>query len=88
MIEAHGTLTRKGQVTVPVAIRRALGLKQGDKVAFTLEDGSVRLVRLQSVAKCTAGVLCNDILALSAREERAAFERGVAEEVVGEMGGR
>ncbi|MGH2469987.1 MAG: AbrB/MazE/SpoVT family DNA-binding domain-containing protein, partial [Chloroflexota bacterium] len=31
-------VTRKGQVTVPSAIRHALGLKQGDKVAFTLEE--------------------------------------------------
>jgi antitoxin PrlF len=32
-------LTSKGQVTVPVAIRYALGLAPGDEVVFALEDG-------------------------------------------------
>lgn len=36
------TLTSKGQVTVPRAIREQLGLKSGDKMAFTLlSDGTV-----------------------------------------------
>jgi len=36
------TLTSKGQVTVPREIRDRLGLKSGDKMAFTLlSDGTV-----------------------------------------------
>jgi AbrB family looped-hinge helix DNA binding protein len=35
------TLTSKGQVTVPKAVRDALGLKQGDQLSGELEDGSV-----------------------------------------------
>jgi AbrB family looped-hinge helix DNA binding protein len=36
------TLTSKGQVTVPKEIRERLGLKSGDKMAFTmLSDGTV-----------------------------------------------
>jgi antitoxin PrlF len=36
------TLTSKGQVTVPRDIRDRLGLKSGDKMAFTmLSDGTV-----------------------------------------------
>jgi AbrB family looped-hinge helix DNA binding protein len=36
------TLTSKGQVTVPRDIRDRLGLKAGDKMAFTLlSDGTV-----------------------------------------------
>ena len=36
------TLTNKGQVTVPRRIRERLGLKSGDKIAFTmLSDGTV-----------------------------------------------
>lgn len=36
------TMTTKGQVTVPRAIRDRLGLKSGDKMAFTmLSDGTV-----------------------------------------------
>jgi AbrB family looped-hinge helix DNA binding protein len=32
-------LTSKGQVTVPVAVRYALGLAPGDEVVFAVEDG-------------------------------------------------
>ena len=36
------TMTTKGQVTVPREIRDRLGLKSGDKIAFTmLSDGTV-----------------------------------------------
>jgi len=35
------TLTSKGQVTLPVAVRRALALEQGDKLMFTVRGKSV-----------------------------------------------
>jgi AbrB family looped-hinge helix DNA binding protein len=36
------TVTSKGQITIPKAIREALGLEPGDRVAFRLDaDGSV-----------------------------------------------
>lgn len=31
------TITQKGQVTIPAPVRRALGLKRGDQVKFTLK---------------------------------------------------
>jgi len=43
-MEYVSSLTSKGQVTIPVSIRKALGLKRGDKVSFRLEDRSARLV--------------------------------------------
>ena len=37
------TLTAKGQITVPKAVRDSLGLRQGDRFSLELEDGSVRV---------------------------------------------
>ena len=38
------TTTQRNQVTIPAEVRRLLGLKPRDKVAFTIEDGGkVRL---------------------------------------------
>ena len=37
-------ITSKGQVTIPVEIRKKLGLSEGRRVVFILENGSVRLM--------------------------------------------
>lgn len=39
----------KGQITLPKAVRDALHLREGDDVAFTVEDGRVTLHGLRSV---------------------------------------
>ena len=44
-MEKEATLTSKGQITLPVDIRRALRLEQGDKVVFTTEGDTVTLRR-------------------------------------------
>ena len=44
MKEILSTLSSKGQVTIPAEVRRHLGLKTKDKLAFVIEDeGTVRL---------------------------------------------
>ncbi|MDF1521530.1 MAG: AbrB/MazE/SpoVT family DNA-binding domain-containing protein [Trueperaceae bacterium] len=37
------TMTSKGQITIPVEVRKQLGLGRGDRVEFTLEDGAAVL---------------------------------------------
>jgi len=37
------TVTKKGQVTIPLPMRRALGIKEGEKVIFSLEGDGVYL---------------------------------------------
>jgi antitoxin PrlF len=82
MNEQLTVVTRKGQVTIPVDIRRALGIKEGDKVAFVVEDNQVKLTRKGSVVEQTAGALKSDIPALTPQEERDAAEQAIAEEAI------
>jgi AbrB family looped-hinge helix DNA binding protein len=42
---ATSTLTSKGQITLPRAVRDQLGLAQGDRVEFTVESGGRVLLR-------------------------------------------
>ncbi len=44
MKEIVTTMTQRGQVTVPAEVRRMLGLQPRDKVAFTIDEGTVRLL--------------------------------------------
>ncbi len=41
IIEEISTITAKGQTTVPKAVRQALGLDYGGKIAYHIEDGRV-----------------------------------------------
>ena len=36
-------LTSKYQATIPEAVRKAIGLQAGDRIAFDIEDGVIRL---------------------------------------------
>jgi AbrB family looped-hinge helix DNA binding protein len=82
MNEQLRVITRKGQVTLPAAIRHSLNLKQGDKVAFRLEDGRVVLTRGESVAAATKGIFRRYAdTPRTAEELREAAEQAIAEEV-------
>ncbi|MDD4570154.1 MAG: AbrB/MazE/SpoVT family DNA-binding domain-containing protein [Tepidanaerobacteraceae bacterium] len=43
-------ISTKGQVTIPIAIRKLLGLKEGDKVVFVEKDGNVVLLNSNRLA--------------------------------------
>ena len=58
-------ITSKGQITIPIAIRRLLGVREGDKVLFAEEDGKVVIMNASANAL---------------RKAQKAFE-GVAEEL-------
>lgn len=80
--ELHTIVTRKGQITIPAQIRRALGLRQGDCVALTLENGRARLAKSASVVQRTAGAFKGRGPRLTAEQLRRAAETAAADEAV------
>ena len=82
MHERSSVITRKGQVTLPAEFRRSLGLQQGDKVAFQLDENRVLILRRASVTQATTGVFQQYVDRPRAAEElRAAAEQAIAEDV-------
>ncbi|MCR4346332.1 MAG: type II toxin-antitoxin system PrlF family antitoxin [Sulfuricaulis sp.] len=65
-------ITSKFQVTIPAAVRRVLGLKKGDAVAFEIEGNTVVVRRASALdrecAKAVEGTLSEW---LSAEDEEA-----------------
>ena len=43
-------ITSKGQITLPISIRKILNLKDGDKVAFIEKDGNYIVINPVSLA--------------------------------------
>ena len=43
VVEEICTITAKGQTTVPKAVRQALGVGYGGRIAFRVQDGSVTI---------------------------------------------
>jgi len=84
MPERETTITQKGQVTIPVDVRRALGLKAQDKVLFDVEGDVATLRKASSKLLAGYGAIAprkrpEDLEAL-----RREFEEGVAREVASE----
>ena len=48
-------LGTKGRTTIPLPIRKRLGLRPGDLLSYTLEGDSIILRREQICSKCAAG---------------------------------
>ena len=44
-MDAAAKVTSKGQITVPKAVREALGIKEGDEVVFRVEGNRAVLAR-------------------------------------------
>ena len=47
-LEEFSTITAKGQTTVPKAVRQALGVDYGGRIAFRVGDGGVTVVRAET----------------------------------------
>lgn len=84
MREIAATISSKGQITLPVAVRRLLRVGPRDRVVFSIEDDQVRLIpaayTLESALGSVPPIATDDDLEgqiEDAREERV--QRLVAE---------
>lgn len=82
-MEAAARITSKGQVTVPKAVRDALGINEGDEVVFRVEGNRAILARTTnfldlaatfSVPAARRGTAWDNVLAAT-RADRAAKRR-------------
>src|SRR5262245_27915417 len=90
MYEQLSVLTRKGRVTIPAELRRALNLNAADKLRFPVEDGAggqIVLRPVRSVAELTAGAIPSRRRPEDLRAIREAAWDQVAEEAFAETPG-
>jgi AbrB family looped-hinge helix DNA binding protein len=74
------TVTSKGQITLPIELRRLIGISPGDKVRVELDDDGLRLTRVAGSVRSVFGVvqpvakgLTVDDAIRQTREERAHY---------------
>src|SRR5262249_56811005 len=91
--ELLGLVTRRGGVTIPAEVRKALSLKRGDLVVFSLPDANTGAATVrrapatrESVIARTAGMLKGPMPALDPQAERASAEQAFADEAVERTG--
>ena len=76
----EATLTSKGQVTIPKAVRDALHLRTGDRLDFILEaDGTVRMLPITGSVKRLKGMLPKPARTLTIEEMDDAIAQGAAD---------
>lgn len=78
---SEGTVTSKGQITIPAPVRRRLGLRPGDRVQFQCEESGtvLRPIRAANPFAAFAGCLSGKSPATIAeivRKERESRGRG------------
>lgn len=66
---ATATLTSKGQITIPVQVRTALGLETGDRVEFVeMEDGRFSIIAASKTVHDLKGLIRKPAKAISLDE--------------------
>lgn len=76
-------MTRKGQVTVPADIRREMNVAVGDRLAFVVQDGEVKLERPGSWAERTYGIFKQSgARVLTERELKNLAEQAIVDEAI------
>ena len=74
-VERHtARVTSKGQVTIPMAVRRRLGVTAPDEIVFLMNGEQIQILSAASVVARTAGALKSDQLPLTPQAEKRAAE--------------
>lgn len=66
-------LTSKGQATIPVEVRKALRLKEGDSVLFEMQKGKVTLRRVEALDRAFLKLAETAFEEWNSPEDEAAF---------------
>lgn len=74
----ESTITKKGQTTLPKAVRTALGLQAGDRVRYILSGGQVRLLPVRPISRLF-GVLRHEGSTVSLEEMEQAIADGATD---------
>lgn len=74
------TMTSKGQITVPLAIRRQLGIGPGDRLSFTVrEDGVLEVVPETGDLMSLAGSIKSQVSDVTLEEMETAIGEGACD---------
>lgn len=82
MISAS-TVTQKGQIVIPVAIRKALNIQPNSRVIISMRDDEMVVKRAMTVEEA-CGFIKTDKKPLSREEEKRIVREAVAEKYVRE----
>jgi len=84
----HAKVNENGRILIPAAVREQMGVKTGDSLVWTLEDGilrvesylsSIRRLQREMQEYKKPGILASDELIAERREEaRREMEEGLA----------
>ncbi|MDP1809134.1 MAG: type II toxin-antitoxin system PrlF family antitoxin [Actinomycetota bacterium] len=75
-------LSAKGQVTIPAPVRKALGLKPGDRIAYKIDKDRAELIPIKGTILDAAGSIKPKTKGETLTEIRAAVKKRVAKAVV------
>lgn len=76
-------LSAKGQVTIPATVRRALGLKPGDKIAYKVDGNRAELAPVRGTILDAAGSVKPKTSGESATSVRAVVKKRVSAAIAG-----
>ena len=74
----ESSITKKGQTTLPKAVRNALGLQAGDRVRYILSDSHVRLLPVRPIGRLF-GILPYEGSTVTLEEMEQAIADGATE---------